>query len=309
MKKLTYEQKALYYGVGINFYSTFVGFIFFAMTKSASLLLDGLISAVLCFSTVISVFVSKYLNKGDSKNYPLGTYAIENMFLLFRALLMLATIIWTIVDGINVIVSFANGSLVSDLNISMEYLLIYMALMVSSCLAITFTYSYFNKKMIKQEGQGSEIVKLEIKASIYDGLVTVVACSSLLIFNYIPFFSPIKDIGDAITSIILSVIYLYTPIKELIRQIKVLTDKRRDVDVEKGLYKELNKEFNNFKYYDIYFSYSGDITSIYITLMPKKDMDFDLINANFSDISNYLYDKYPSSKVFLLLSDKMLHML
>ena len=289
MKKLTYEQKALYYGVGINFYSTFVGFIFFAMTKSASLLLDGLISAVLCFSTVISVFVSKYL--------------------IFRALLMLATIIWTIVDGINVIVSFANGSLVSDLNISMEYLLIYMALMVSSCLAITFTYSYFNKKMIKQEGQGSEIVKLEIKASIYDGLVTVVACSSLLIFNYIPFFSPIKDIGDAITSIILSVIYLYTPIKELIRQIKVLTDKRRDVDVEKGLYKELNKEFNNFKYYDIYFSYSGDITSIYITLMPKKDMDFDLINANFSDISNYLYDKYPSSKVFLLLSDKMLHML
>lgn len=308
MKKLSYEQKALFLGVLINLYSAVVGFVFYYFSKSTSLFLDGMISAILCFSTIISIFISKLTHKQDSKKYPLGRYAIENMFLLFRALLMLITIIFTIVDGGITISNFIVGKQIEQVNTDIVYLLIYMGLMTSSCFAITAIYSYFLKKMNQKE-EDSKIILLEIKASIYDGLVTIFAVSSLLIFSNVSFLESIKPIGDAITVIILSLIYLITPIKEIIRQIKVLTDKRRDQDKEKELISKLRKEFKDFNYYDLYYSYSGDTCSIYICLMPKKDMDVNTINMNFNYISSYLYDEIPSSKVFLILTDKMLHMI
>lgn len=308
MKNISYEQKALFLGVLINLYSAIIGFVFFYFTKATSLFLDFMISFVLVISTIISFIVSKYVSQEDTKKYPLGRYAIENMFLLFRAILMLVMIIYTIFDGTSTIVNFFNHTLVNDLNLSTMYLLIYMALMTSSCFGITFVYSYFRKKMIKAK-EDSAIINLEIKASIYDGLVTIFAVSSLLIFSSWSVLSPIKDIGDAITVIILSCIYLVTPIKELIRQIKVLTDKRRDVSSEKQILSILNKKFKNFSYYDVYFSYSGDICSIYICLMPKNEMPSDILSTQFKNISNFLYDEYPSCKVFLLLTNKMLHMI
>lgn len=308
MRKLNYEQKALFLGVVINLYSAIVGFVFFYISKSTSLFLDGMISAILCLSTIISIFISYFIHKEDSKKYPLGSYAIENMFLLFRALLMLATIVFTIVDGGITISNFINGETIKQVNTDALILILYMGLMTSSCFAITIIYSYFLKKL-KQNNEDSKIVSLEIKASIYDGLVTVFAVSSLLIFSNVSFLESIKPIGDAITVIILSVVYLVTPIKEIIRQIKVLTDKRRDQDKEKELMNKLKKEFKEFNYYDLYYSYSGDICSIYVCLMPKSDMNVDTINKKFNYISSYLYEEIPSSKVFLILTDKMLHMI
>ena len=105
MSKQNYEFRALIIGVIINLISAIVGFIFFYLTTSMSILLDGLISAILCGSTIVSIFVSNYVNKNDSKKYPFGRYAIENVFLLFRAIMMLGTIIFTILDGALTILS------------------------------------------------------------------------------------------------------------------------------------------------------------------------------------------------------------
>ena len=70
MSKQNYEFRALIIGVIINLISAIVGFIFFYLTTSMSILLDGLISAILCGSTIVSIFVSNYVNKNDSKKYP-----------------------------------------------------------------------------------------------------------------------------------------------------------------------------------------------------------------------------------------------
>ena len=101
--------------------------------------------------------------------------------------------------------------------------------MVGSCFAITITYTYYNKK----SNVPSEIIKIEITSSIYDGLVTLFATASLLIFTYVPVLQKISLIGDSIVAILLSIVYLTIPIKELIKQIKILTDKRENQDIEK----------------------------------------------------------------------------
>ena len=292
MSKQNYEFRALIIGVIINLISAIVGFIFFYLTTSMSILLDGLISAILCGSTIVSIFVSNYVNKNDSKKYPFGRYAIENVFLLFRAIMMLGTIIFTILDGALTILDFINNQTIDNFNASNWQLIVYGLSMCGLCLLITLVYSILNKKSQVK----SEIIRIEIKASLYDGLVTLVAISSLLLFSNIEFLSGIKEIGDSITVIILSIIYLYSPLKELIGQIKILIDRRRFVETEKELINNLQHKFLIFKFNDLYFAFSGDHYQIYISLYPKQNLKSEEITKKFQDI-----------KIYLLLSKEMIH--
>lgn len=298
-----YEQKALYWGVAINVFSALLGLVFFFITKSQTMFLDAFISLILCVSTIISLVVARVVNKKDSEKFPLGRYAIENLFLIFRAILMLGIIAYTLIEGIVTIVHFYEGTLVSDVNINFTYMIIYAALMTGSCVVITVVYSYYNRKLEVP----SEIIKIEISSSLFDGLVTLFAASSLLIFTYVPALSSVSKIGDSIVVIILSIGYLILPIKEIIKQIRILTDKRENQDIESEIRKFLNDEYSNFKIYDVYCALSGDVSSIYICLYPKEDLAASEISDEFTSIREELGQEYTHSKVILLLSDSKLH--
>ena len=298
-----YEQKALYWGVAINVFSALLGLVFFFITKSQTMFLDAFISLILCVSTIISLVIARVVSKKDSEKFPLGRYAIENLFLIFRAILMLGIIAYTLIEGIVTIVHFYDGTLVSDVNINFTYMIIYAVLMVGSCVAINVIYSYYNRKLEIP----SEIIKIEITSSIFDGLVTLFAASSLLIFTYVPALSHISEIGDSIVVIILSIGYLILPIKEIVKQIRILTDKRENQDIESEIRKFLNDEYSNFKIYDVYCALSGDVSSIYICLYPKEDLAASEISDEFTSIREELGQEYTHSKVILLLSDSKLH--
>lgn len=298
-----YEQKALYWGVAINVFSALLGLVFFFITKSQTMFLDAFISLILCVSTIISLVIARVVSKKDSEKFPLGRYAIENLFLIFRAILMLGIIAYTLIEGIVTIVHFYDGTLVSDVNINFTYMIIYAVLMVGSCVAINVIYSYYNRKLEVP----SEIIKIEITSSIFDGLVTLFAASSLLIFTYVPALSHISEIGDSIVVIILSIGYLILPIKEIVKQIRILTDKRENQDIESEIRKFLNDEYSNFKIYDVYCALSGDVSSIYICLYPKEDLAASEISDEFTSIREELGQEYTHSKVILLLSDSKLH--
>ena len=265
--------------------------------------LDAFISLILCVSTIISLVIARVVSKKDSEKFPLGRYAIENLFLIFRAILMLGIIAYTLIEGIVTIVHFYDGTLVSDVNINFTYMIIYAVLMVGSCVAINVIYSYYNRKLEVP----SEIIKIEITSSIFDGLVTLFAASSLLIFTYVPALSHISEIGDSIVVIILSIGYLILPIKEIVKQIRILTDKRENQDIESEIRKFLNDEYSNFKIYDVYCALSGDVSSIYICLYPKEDLAASEISDEFTSIREELGQEYTHSKVILLLSDSKLH--
>ena len=302
---MNYEQKALISGVGINLISSIIGIIYYVITKSQALFLDAFISFILCISTLVSLVVSKIINKKDNEKYPLGRYAIENLFLVFRSILMLLIIAYTLINGAITIIYFSLGKLENNLNINFLDLLIYTILMVGSCLLITIIYSFFNKKLDVK----SEIITLEIKSSIYDGLVTLFATSSLILFRYIDCLTPYQEIGDSITVIILSLFYLVMPIKELSKQIKVLTDKRNHQKTEKIIKDLIKLRYPIFDIYDVYAIHSEEIVSIYVCLFPSKTIDSNDINNYFKEINDFLTSKYPSSKVYLILTKSKLHTL
>ena len=297
------EKKALIWGVGINAFSAVLGFVFYGLTKSQSLLLDGLVSFILVLSTVISLFVSKGARKEESEDFPLGRWAIENLFLVFRAILMLLIIVYTITEAAITITHFFQGTLVDDVNISIILMVIYAALMVGSCIFITIIYSYYNKKSDKP----SSIITIEIKASIYDGLVTLGATAGLLLFYHVPFFSPVKEIGDAVVVTVLSLIYTVTPVKEIIHQMKILSDKRRYQSKEAKIKEVIAGRYDSYIIEDIYYSFSGRCYTIYVALFPRENKTRDEIASDFDGISALLKSKEENTKVFLILSQEKIH--
>ena len=221
MKENMYELKALRWGFVINTCLSLVGIVFYMLTKSMSIFLDMIIASVLVLSSIISIYVSKYIDK--KYHCKPNKFTLENYFLIFRSLFMLVIIIYSLISGISSIASFINGTFESDFNASNLELGLFCFLMCGGCLLIMVIFMYYYKKTNKQ----SKMILIEIKASIFDTLVTFFGISSLWIFSNISFLENVKEIGDSITVVILSLIYIFIPIKEIYKQIKFYIESKK----------------------------------------------------------------------------------
>lgn len=221
MKENMYELKALRWGFIINTCLSLVGIVFYILTKSMSIFLDMVIASVLVLSSIISIYVSKYIDK--KYHCKPNKFTLENYFLIFRSLFMLVIIIYSLISGISSIASFINGTFESDFNASNLELGLFCFLMCGGCLLIMVIFMYYYKKTNKQ----SKMILIEIKASIFDTLVTFFGISSLWIFSNISFLENVKEIGDSITVVILSLIYIFIPIKEIYKQIKFYIESKK----------------------------------------------------------------------------------
>lgn len=210
----TLELKALRWGLIINICLSIVGIIFYILTKSMSIFLDMIIASVLVVSSIISIYVSKYVNRKYQTR--VNKFTLENYFLIFRSLLMIIIILFSLVDGISSIISFKNGSFESSFDASNLELGLFCFLMCGGCLLIMGIFIYYYRKLNKK----SDMILIEIKAAIFDTLVTFFGVSSLWVFSNISFLNPVKEIGDSITVVFLSLIYLFIPLKEIYQQIK-----------------------------------------------------------------------------------------
>ena len=216
-----YELRALRWGLIINACLSVVGIVFYILTKSMSIFLDMIIASVLVVSSIISIYVSKYVDK--KYHCKPNKFTLENYFLIFRSVLMIIIILYSLVGGISSIISFKNGTFESDFEASNLELGLFCFLMCGGCLLIMAIFMYYYKKVNKQ----SDMILIEIKAAIFDTLVTFFGISSLWIFSNISFLNPVKEIGDSITVVILSIIYIFIPLKEIYQQIKFYLECKR----------------------------------------------------------------------------------
>lgn len=221
MEQNVYELRALRWGFIINVCLSVVGIVFYILTKSMSIFLDMIIASVLVVSSIISIYVSKYIDK--KYHCKPNKFTLENYFLIFRSVLMIIIILYSLIGGISSIISFKNGTFESDFEASNLELGLFCFLMCGGCLLIMGIFMYYYKKVNKQ----SDMILIEIKAAIFDTLVTFFGISSLWIFSNISFLNPVKEIGDSITVVILSIIYIFIPLKEIYQQIKFYLECKR----------------------------------------------------------------------------------
>ena len=226
MEQNVFELKALRWGFIINFCLSVVGIVFYILTKSMSIFLDMIIASVLVLSSIISIYVSKHVEK--KYHCKPNKFTLENAFLIFRSILMIIIILYSLIGGISSIVSFKNGTFESEFEASNLELGLFCFLMCGGCLLIMGIFMYYYKKVNKQSG----MILIEIKAAIFDTLVTFFGISSLWIFSNISFLSSVKEIGDSITVVMLSIIYIFIPLKEIFSQLKFYFSCKKNENIE-----------------------------------------------------------------------------
>jgi predicted Co/Zn/Cd cation transporter (cation efflux family) len=226
MEQNVFELKALRWGFIINVCLSVVGIVFYILTKSMSIFLDMIIASVLVLSSIISIYVSKHVEK--KYHCKPNKFTLENAFLIFRSVLMIVIILYSLIGGISSIVSFKNGTYESEFEASNLELGLFCFLMCGGCLLIMGIFMYYYKKVNKQSG----MILIEIKAAIFDTLVTFFGISSLWIFSNISFLSSVKEIGDSITVVMLSIIYIFIPLKEIFSQLKFYFSCKKNENIE-----------------------------------------------------------------------------
>ena len=88
---------------------------------------------------------------------------------------------------------------------------------------------------------------------------------------------------------------------------RILSDKRRYQTKEAKIKEVITSHYDSYMIEDIYYSFSGQCYTIYVTLFPKENKTRDEIAADFSGISALLKSKEENTKVFLLLSRDKIH--
>lgn len=258
---LLIEQKALRIGNVLNFTMAISGVVVFIFSNSKAVLIDGLFSFIQFISTVVAVKISKGLSTSSIKQYPLGPYSKETLYVLFRSILIIILLIISIFSGVDTILKFLNNpELVPQIHLGA--IIVNGIIMTILCFGLSILYKFFNKKI----GNCSDVLKAESMGANLDGIISAGTAIAFLLFKTIPFLKPFLPISDAILLLLLSGFFAIQPIQLLKTQINILSYKRLHHKSEEQLKESLIKKLPYLKIHDIFISRLGKFTEIYITL-------------------------------------------
>lgn len=281
---LLIEQRALKIGNILNLTMSISGVIVFMFSNSKAVLIDGLFSFIQFISTIVAVKISKGLSTSSIKQYPLGPYSKETLYVLFRSILIIILLLASIFSGIDTILKFfITPELVPEIHLGA--IIINGIIMTILCFGLSILYKFFNKKM----GNCSDVLKAESMGANLDGIISAGTAIAFVLFKTIPILKPLLPISDAILLLLLSGFFAIQPLQLLINQINILSYKRLNHKSEKDLKASLIKELPYLDIHDIFISRLGKFTEVYITLGIEGNFsvdEFDLIRIKIKEIVN-----------------------
>lgn len=260
--KAVLEQNSIIYGLITNALLSITGIVYFFLTNSVSILFDSLYSGVMTVASVFAIVITAVFSNKKHKNYPLGASSYENLFTLFKTILVLAG---SAVFFVEAILSLVNQETLEQLGQNPEYMISYIVIVILLSAVACFVFWYVNKfKNCK-----SEILRIELKSAFIDlfisvsvGVAMVVAAIGIHGNNA----GLIMNIIDK--SMVLVVIVLFTPtsLKILWEQIKILAGKRLLLKEEQHYKKVINNKIVD----DIYIKLIGKNRIVFITIDIDK---------------------------------------
>lgn len=297
---LSIEQKALKRGNILNLIMAFVGIILFIFSKSKAVLIDGLFSFIQFISVMIAIKISKDIETSSRKQYPLGQYSKETLYVLFKSILIIILLVSSIFSSIMTISTFiSDPSLIPEVNLNL--IITNGALMTLLCFALYLIYKHYNKKI----ENCSEVLKSEAIGANIDAILSLGASVAFILFNVIPFLKPLFPISDAIIVIILTIFFAYQPIQLLRNQISILTYKRIHYKSEQELMSLIEHNYPEIKIYDIFISKLGKFTEIYITLSLSGRFSIDELDEIRHELKKIVNSRITNTQIFITFSNAL----
>lgn len=193
------EGRALVIAIWGNLFMAVAGITAAILSNSTAIMTDGLFSLIGFTAAILGRRISRNVEAGPDRLRPMGYAADEALFSTFRSLSLLGLVLFAIANACMNIYKYLTGGSVPSLNF--EPLLIYFVLIIATCFLLWAVHS----RTWARTGKTSDILRLEAKASMFDGIVTVAAAiglGSVYLFRD-GFLAPIAPIGDSLVVLIL----------------------------------------------------------------------------------------------------------
>ncbi|MCP3965176.1 MAG: cation transporter [Lentisphaerae bacterium] len=188
------------WGVGMGIY-----------TSSGAIMLDGLFNLISACMTLLSLKVTELIAGKESKQFPLGFFAFETMFVLVKGISILILIILAVYFNIRVMLA---GGHEPQLGMMTFYVLI----AVCGCF-----YVYYNVRRKNCEAK-SEILEAEGKGWLFNGLISLAIGIAFVLAMFIQHTSLgwLCRYVDQILVILLSLVLIKDPVILILNSLREL---------------------------------------------------------------------------------------
>lgn len=210
-----------------------LGFAVYGVTRVSATQLDGVISLINAAAAAIAARLAVASTRPADSENPYGRLALENLYALFRSLMILGVVIVGVVTNTVKVIDYLvtrNGS-------EPEFGLasIYTAVVALIALALKWNHERNNRSV----GNASSLLKVEANAAKMAALISGGICLSLLLVAVLPEGTPItsktfniKDIADSIIVLILCALLVSEPIREIRLEFGRLSRRRADPELD-----------------------------------------------------------------------------
>lgn len=230
---LAAERRSLYTYMVTMLVLAVVGFAVYAVTKVSATQLDGVISLINAATAFIAARLSVASSRPPDAENPYGRLALENLYALFRSLMILGVVVIAVVTNAIKVIDY----LITGEGAEPEFGLaaVYTAVVAAIGLGLMWNHRRNNRSV----GDASALLRVEANAAKMASLISAGICISLVLVAVIPDGTlltserfNIKDIADSIIVLILCAALVADPVREIRLEFGRLSGRRSDPDLD-----------------------------------------------------------------------------
>lgn len=210
------EQKCLFITLSLNIALSIFEVAFFFVTYRSSILFDGIFSSIMSLTSLFALILTFFIKK-KSFNYPFGKSIYDNVFAMFKNLLLAVVSVYFIIDSS---ISIRNACMnIFDETGTADWLyIIYICVACGTSIIITLVFYFFSRKINHQ----SIILKVEIKSSIFDFLISFFIGIALLVSAFTSNSILVRELVDKCLTILFIIIILPIVVKSFFQELLII---------------------------------------------------------------------------------------
>ncbi|GAY18983.1 cation transporter [Mycobacterium sp. shizuoka-1] len=227
------ERRSLYAYMVTMVGLAVLGFAIYAITRVSATQLDGVISLINAAAAFIAARLAVTAAKPADVDSPYGRLALENLYALFRSLMILGVVIVGVVTNSIKVIDY----LITRKGSEPEFGL--AAIYTAVCVLICFGLKWNHERNNRSVGGASALLKVEATAAKMEALISGGICASLVVVAVLPEGTVvtsatfnIKDIADSIIVLILCALLVGEPIRQIRLEFGRLSGRRADPELD-----------------------------------------------------------------------------
>ena len=230
------ERRSLYTYMFTMLGLAVLGFVVYGVTRVSAIQLDGVISLINAAAAFIAARLAVTASRPADVESPYGRLALENLYALFRSLMILGVVVVGLVTNLAKVIEYLITRRGSEPDFGLAA--VYTAVCVLICLGLKWNHERNNRSV----NGASALLKVEATAAKMEAFISGGICASLILVAVVPegtFLTSdrfnIKDIADSIIVLILCVLLIGEPIRQIRLEFGRLSGRRADPALDEAV--------------------------------------------------------------------------